>query len=130
MAAVYAARAAPRRSPAARTRSPARSACCCSPRRPRPAPRGSSSRGFALLLLLATYRWFTQWHVMVWAIIALVLLVPIGRYGLPITLPFQLEPYRALVAVVAIVWLLAAGRAPAVRRSRPACAAAAGHPGS
>ncbi|WP_028065250.1 O-antigen ligase family protein [Solirubrobacter soli] len=58
-----------------------------------------------VLLLMATYRWFTQWHVMVGGIFLIVLWVPIGRYGLPITLPFQLEPYRAMVGVVAIAWV-------------------------
>jgi hypothetical protein len=56
------------------------------------------------LIVGATFRWATRWHVMVSSIILIVLLVPIGRYGLPITLPFQLEPYRALVMVVAIAW--------------------------
>lgn len=58
----------------------------------------------AVLCTWATYRFFTQWHVMVSAIILIILIVPIGRYGLPITLPFQLEPYRALVMIVAIAW--------------------------
>jgi O-antigen ligase len=59
----------------------------------------------ALLVTAATYRWLTRWDVMVRAILLTIMFVPIGRYGLPVTLPFSLEPYRLLVAVVAIVWL-------------------------
>jgi hypothetical protein len=59
-----------------------------------------------LSIVWATYRSVLQWHVMACAIVLVILLVPIARYGLPITLPFQLEPYRALVLVVAILWLL------------------------
>jgi O-Antigen ligase len=54
----------------------------------------------------ATYTYFLQWHVLTASIVLCILVVPIARYGLPITLPFQLEPYRALVLVVAVLWLL------------------------
>ncbi len=57
------------------------------------------------LVGLATFRFFTRWHVMVSAIILVILLVPIARYSLPITLPFQLEPYRLVVLLVAVVWI-------------------------
>jgi polysaccharide biosynthesis protein PslJ len=71
------------------------------------------------LFVGATHRWFTQWHVMVGAILLMVLWVPIGRYGLPITLPFQLEPYRALVAVVAIAWFASMLAEPKAVRLHP-----------
>jgi hypothetical protein len=60
---------------------------------------------FSILTVGATYRYITQWKVMIAAIGLCVLLIPIARYGLPIELPFALEPYRALVAVVALAWL-------------------------
>lgn len=71
------------------------------------------------LFVGATYHWFTRWHVMVSGIMLIVLWVPIGRYGLPITLPFQLEPYRALVAVVAIAWFAAMLAEPKAVRLQP-----------
>ena len=71
------------------------------------------------IFTVATFRWLTQWHVLAASIILIVLLVPIGRYGLPITLPFQLEPYRALVAVVAVLWLAALLAEPQTMRLRP-----------
>ena len=52
----------------------------------------------------ATYRYFIQWHVLAGSIVLCILIIPIARYGLPITLPFQLEPYRFLVLIVAIFW--------------------------
>ena len=55
----------------------------------------------------ASYRYFLQWHVLAGSIVLCILIVPIARYGLPITLPFQLEPYRFLVMIVAILWLAA-----------------------
>jgi polysaccharide biosynthesis protein PslJ len=106
------------------------SAAAFPPREPAPVPRRAYalSAGLGLLLLasavldlrptwaiaagvavagaVASYRWFTQWRVMISAIGLCILLVPIARYGLPIELPFQLEPYRAIVVVVAIAWLL------------------------
>ncbi len=67
----------------------------------------------------ATARWATQWHVLVASIILIVLLVPIGRYGLPITLPFQLEPYRLLVAIVAVLWIASLMAEPRALRLLP-----------
>ncbi len=67
------------------------------------------------LVAFATYRFFTQWHVMASAIILCILFVPIARYGLPISLPFQLEPYRLLVAIVAVGWIGALLVEPSVK---------------
>jgi hypothetical protein len=72
-----------------------------------------------VLVAWATHRYATQWHVMVGAIMLMVLFVPIGRYGLPIRLPFQLEPYRALVAVVAVAWFASLAAEPGRIRLLP-----------
>lgn len=58
-----------------------------------------------LLILGATFRLLTSWRFMVGALLLCILFVPIGRYGLPVTLPFQFEPYRFLLAVVALAWI-------------------------
>jgi hypothetical protein len=59
----------------------------------------------AALGLAAAGRWLTQWRTML-AIIALVILfVPIRRYTVLSELPFNLEPYRLLVAAIALAWL-------------------------
>lgn len=58
-----------------------------------------------LLIFGATFRLLTSWRVMVGALLLCILFVPIGRYGLPINLPFQMEPYRFLLLIVALAWV-------------------------
>jgi polysaccharide biosynthesis protein PslJ len=53
------------------------------------------------------------WPWLIAALILLILFVPIRRYFFPVTLPFQLEPYRVYVAVLLVGWsasLLVDGR--------------------
>ena len=59
-----------------------------------------------LIAIIATlYRSLFRWHSLVGLILAVVLFVPIGRYKLPGSLPFNLELYRFVVALVVAVWL-------------------------
>jgi hypothetical protein len=59
-----------------------------------------------LLVLAALTRRFTfQWRSLIGFLILVILFVPIRRYVLPGGLPFQLEPYRLLVALIVAVWL-------------------------
>jgi hypothetical protein len=54
----------------------------------------------------ACHRWLLAWRTMISVIFAVILLVPMKRYSLlGGTLPFQIEPYRVLIAAVAIGWL-------------------------
>jgi polysaccharide biosynthesis protein PslJ len=46
------------------------------------------------------------WHALLAFVILLILFVPVRVYSLPATLPFNLEPYRLVVAFVAVGWLL------------------------
>jgi polysaccharide biosynthesis protein PslJ len=46
-----------------------------------------------------------RWHSLVGLILAVVLFVPIGRYRLPGSLPFNLELYRVVVAFVVAIWV-------------------------
>jgi hypothetical protein len=50
-------------------------------------------------------RYALSWDTLIGAIAAVILFVPIGRYTLPVNMPFQLEPYRLLVILVAGAWL-------------------------
>lgn len=60
----------------------------------------------ALLVGAAVTRRVTfQWRSLVAFLILVILFVPIRRYVLPGGLPFQLEPYRLLVALVVACWL-------------------------
>lgn len=54
----------------------------------------------------AIFRWLVQWRVLVGSIVLVILLIPMRRYQLPGSLPVNLEPYRLLVAVVGLAWLL------------------------
>jgi hypothetical protein len=61
----------------------------------------------AALLAYALRGWWHQWQNLTTVIVLVILLIPIGRYTLPGNLPFSLEPYRLLVAVVAALWIAA-----------------------
>jgi polysaccharide biosynthesis protein PslJ len=71
----------------------------------------------ALLVPLAER--LTRWRNLVGGLVLVILFIPIKRYSLPGNLPFQLEPYRVVVAAFALVWLLAllADRRVRLRRS-------------
>jgi hypothetical protein len=71
---------------------------------------GHGAQSVAPLVLMAAI--FVGWHdallrwqTIVGLIIAVVLFVPIGLYRLPANLPFNLDLYRLLVAVVALLWI-------------------------
>ena len=74
-----------------------------------------------LIAMIATlYRSLFRWHSLVGLILAIVLFVPIGRYKLPGSLPFNLELYRVVVALVVAIWLGSLLVDPRVRwRSTP-----------
>jgi polysaccharide biosynthesis protein PslJ len=60
----------------------------------------------------AERRLFT-WPRAVVTLVAVIWLIPIKSYAFPVKLPFNLEPYRLLIMVMAIAWVIAAlsGRA-------------------
>jgi hypothetical protein len=64
------------------------------------------------------YRVLLQWHVLVVATVLVILFVPIRRYALPGDLPFELEPYRVVVALVAAAWTSSLLIDPRVRLRR------------
>jgi polysaccharide biosynthesis protein PslJ len=66
--------------------------------------------GFAL-----AHRRILAWPSLIAILIAIVLFIPIRRYALPGGLPFQLEPYRLLIAVVVAGWLVALLVDPRIR---------------
>jgi polysaccharide biosynthesis protein PslJ len=68
--------------------------------------------------LAAWQRSLLQWHSLVGLVLAVVLFVPIGRYGLPGSLPFNLELYRIVVAAIVLLWLTSLLIDPKVRLER------------
>jgi hypothetical protein len=72
---------------------------------------GVSAMPIALGLLVALafaleHRRILAWPSLITAIVAVILFIPIRRYALPGGLPFQLEPYRLLIAFVVAGWLV------------------------
>ena len=80
--------------------------------------RGLKLVGPAVLLtalLAVAYRRLLRWHSLVGLILLVVLFVPIGRYRLPGSLPFNLELYRVVVAFVVAIWFASLLVDPRVR---------------
>lgn len=59
----------------------------------------------AAAILALGHRALFRWHVLVAGMILVILWIPIKRYSLPGGLPFDLEPYRVVIALVAAAWL-------------------------
>lgn len=75
-----------------------------------------------LVVAVAALAWRTllRWEGLLGALILVVLFVPFRSYELPSALPFNLDPYRLLVAFVAVGWLASLLVDPRVRlRSSP-----------
>ena len=70
--------------------------------------------------LACTSRTALSWRSLLSAVILVILFIPIRRYELPGSLPFQLEPYRVLIAFVGLGWISSLLIDPKVRfRSSP-----------
>ena len=67
------------------------------------------------LVLVAGQRVLLAWQTLLGLVIAVILFIPIRRYTVGGGLPFELEPYRVLIAVVLGCWLLALAADPKVR---------------
>jgi hypothetical protein len=72
---------------------------------------------FAALALAASLIWrrLFGWRSLVAALVAVILFIPIRRYTMPGSLPFELEPYRLLVALVGAGWIVSMLVDPRVR---------------
>jgi hypothetical protein len=69
-----------------------------------------------VMVVLATlHRSLLRWHSLVGLILAIVLFIPIGRYHLPGSLPFNLELYRVAVMLIVLIWLTSLLIDPRVR---------------
>ena len=59
----------------------------------------------AVVVFATWHRTLLQWQSLIGLILIVVLFVPITRYRLPANLPFQIELYRLVVALVVFVWI-------------------------
>lgn len=79
-----------------------------------------AAAGAVLVTLVALRRsMYIGWPRLIATLILIILFVPIRRYALPGSLPFQLEPYRIFVAMLALGWCasLLVDRRAKVRRN-------------
>jgi hypothetical protein len=58
-----------------------------------------------LVLLAAAARALLAWKTLLALVAIVILFIPIRRYSLPGQLPFELEPYRLLVALIVAGWI-------------------------
>jgi hypothetical protein len=70
---------------------------------------------FLIFVGIIAYKPLLHWPTLLGVMLLTILLIPIKRYSLPGDLPFQLEPYRLLVAIVAGGWLVSLLVDPRVR---------------
>jgi hypothetical protein len=71
--------------------------------------RGTATTAVAVACgtaLAAWHRTILRWPAIAALLITVVLVVPIGRYSIPIDLPFGVELYRITVAVVLFCWAI------------------------
>jgi polysaccharide biosynthesis protein PslJ len=76
----------------------------------------------AVACLVGLVMWsepLTRWRNLLAGLFLVILFIPMARYTLPGNLPFQLEPYRVIVAGLALVWVvsLLADRRVKLRRT-------------
>ena len=79
---------------------------------------GMPAVAIALVVAAAAYGPLIQWRFVLAALLAVILFIPIRRYTMPGNLPFELEPYRLLVALVLGAWVLSLLADPRVRFHR------------
>jgi polysaccharide biosynthesis protein PslJ len=65
-----------------------------------------------------SYRVMLAWRSLVSLIVLVILFIPIKRYVLPASLPFQLEPYRLVVFLICLGWATSLLIDPRVRLRR------------
>lgn len=78
-----------------------------------------ATAALALVAALAVARRLhVGWRAAVAALVLVILFVPIRRYRLPGSLPFELEPYRVLVVALVVLWFASLLADPRVRLRR------------
>jgi O-antigen ligase len=71
-----------------------------------------------VLLLTLSWRALTPWPRLLGAMVIVIMFVPIRRYVLPFSIGIQMEPYRLLVGVIVVGWIVSLLVDPRVRVRR------------
>jgi hypothetical protein len=84
---------------------------------------GAHMRSPAILVMIVTLIALSGtgrigWPKLIASLILVILFIPMRRYSLPGNLPFQLEPYRILVALLVLLWIASLLVDPNVRFRR------------
>lgn len=85
--------------------------------------KGAANAAALLVLvsvLAAAHRFILRWDVLTAIVLVVVLSIPIKRYGFAADLPFDLEPYRIVIALVVGLWCVSLLIDPNVRLRRTA----------
>jgi polysaccharide biosynthesis protein PslJ len=56
-------------------------------------------------VLVCVYFFKPRWELMASLLVAVVLIIPIGRFAIPVALPFDMEPYRLVVVGIVLFWI-------------------------
>src|SRR5829696_8158012 len=56
-------------------------------------------------IFIVGHRTLLAWRSLIAALVFLIFFIPIKRYSLPASLPFELEPYRLFVALLVVLWI-------------------------
>jgi hypothetical protein len=70
------------------------------------------------MALAASHQAVLRWPAIVGLLVSIMLFIPVGRYSIPIKLPFEFELYRLAVALVLAAWAGALLVDPSVRLRR------------
>lgn len=81
-------------------------------------PRYALPAVASAVLVSTFYRVLFGWRNLIIGLITVILFLPMGRYVLPGSLPFQLEPYRLFVAFILAAWTTSLLIDPRVRARR------------
>ena len=83
---------------------------------------GTAARATPIVALALTigltHRSLLRWQALLSGLLLVIFFIPIRRYALPGGLPFQLEPYRILIAFIAAGWIASLLVDPRVRLRR------------
>jgi O-antigen ligase len=79
-------------------------------------PSGPVVMSITLIAIIAAgHRTLLQWRMLLAGLILVILLIPIKRYRITADLPFELEPYRIAVMLIAAGWIASLLIDPRVR---------------